>query len=89
MTPVLSRHHVDHELVETIEEDSPHACSALKDNHLAASCLTMGGVGPSRTIKAIPLNSALPLIQCGKIALFSSPGRSKGQLGLIAGGNWR
>ncbi|GAP16231.1 DUF6938 domain-containing protein [Levilinea saccharolytica] len=70
-------HHVDHELVENIEEDCAARLQRMNDNQPRRFLLTMGGAGAQRELFKAIIEHCLPLIQAGKIALFVNLGDHK------------
>ncbi len=70
-------HHVDHELVENIEQDCADRISRMKAKEPRRFLVTMGGAGAQRELFKAIIEHAIPLIQKGKITLFVNLGDHK------------
>ncbi len=70
-------HHVDHELVENIEDDCAARLRRMRNREPRRLLVTMGGAGAQRDLFKAIINHCLPLIQAGKVALFVNLGDHK------------
>lgn len=72
-------HHVDHELVEHIEEDCAKRIDRMKQHQPRRLLLTMGGAGAQRELFKTVIEHCIPLVKKGKAALFVNLGDHKSQ----------
>lgn len=67
-------HHVDHELVENIEDDCEARLRRMDNNEPRRFLVTMGGAGAQRELFKAVIEFCIPLIQKGKVSLFVNLG---------------
>ncbi|NJL93620.1 MAG: hypothetical protein HC915_07765 [Anaerolineae bacterium] len=70
-------HHVDHELVENIEDDCAARVRRMANNEPRRFLLTMGGAGAQRELFKAVIEHCIPLIQQDKLTLFVNLGDHK------------
>jgi hypothetical protein len=67
-------HHVDHELVEGVEEDCAARLDRMRQGEPRRFLLTMGGAGAQRELFAAVIAHALPRIKAKELTLFVNLG---------------
>jgi hypothetical protein len=67
-------HHVDHELVENIEDDCRARLERMHDGQPRRFLLTMGGAGAQRDLFKAIIEHTLPMVERNEIALFVNLG---------------
>lgn len=67
-------HHVDHELVENIEEDCAARLRRMRAKEPRRFLVTMGGAGAQRELFKAIIEHCIPLVQQDKVALFVNLG---------------
>lgn len=70
-------HHVDHELVENVEQDCANRLLRMRNNEPRRLLLTMGGAGAQRELFKAIIEHCIPLIKRDKITLFVNLGDHK------------
>ncbi len=70
-------HHVDHELVEPIEEDCAARLDRMARGEPRRFLITMGGAGAQRELFKAVIEHSLPKIRAGEMALFVNLGDHK------------
>jgi hypothetical protein len=70
-------HHVDHELVENIEDDCAARLRRMRNGEPRRFLLTMGGAGAQRELFKAVIEHCLPLIERDRVALFVNLGDHK------------
>jgi len=70
-------HHVDHELVENIEDDCEGRLSRMKNNEPRRFLLAMGGAGAQRELFKAVIDYCIPLILKDEASLFVNLGDHK------------
>ena len=67
-------HHVDHEIVENIEEDCKRRLRRLYSGEPRRFLMTMGGAGAQRELFKAVIEHCIPLMKSGKLSLFVNLG---------------
>lgn len=70
-------HHIDHELVENIEEDCQRRIKRVNENEPRRFLITMGGAGAQKELFKAVIEHALPKIRSGEVTLFVNLGDHK------------
>jgi hypothetical protein len=70
-------HHIDHELVENIEEDCTARIRRMRDNQPRRILVTMGGAGAQRGLFKAIIEHCIPLVKQDKVTLFVNLGDHK------------
>ena len=70
-------HHIDHELVENIEEDCSARLRRMRDHQPRRILVTMGGAGAQRELFKAIIEHCIPLVKQDKVTLFVNLGDHK------------
>ena len=70
-------HHVDHELVENIEDDCAARVARMRNGEPRRFLVTMGGAGAQRELFKAIIEHCIQLVKAGKVTLFVNLGDHK------------